>query len=110
MQDEPTSMLYLQVTYRIRSDRLDEGQSKVQTFAEAIRKSPPRFVSYYILRHGNNGASFVHFMSFRNHDDQLDHMQLPHVKHFVETMLALCEQGPIYTELDGVTAIEAGTT
>lgn len=102
-------MAYLQVTYRIRSDCLDEGQSKVLAFAEAIRKNPPRFVNYYILRHGNDGASFVHFMSFRNHDDQLDHMQLPHVKHFVETILALCEQGPIYTDLVGVAAIEAGT-
>jgi quinol monooxygenase YgiN len=54
-------------------------------------------------------ASFVHFMSFRSHDDQLDHMQLPHVKHFVETMLALCEQGPIHTELDEVGEIRTET-
>jgi quinol monooxygenase YgiN len=48
-------------------------------------------------------------MSFRSHDDQLDHMQLPHVKQFVETMLALCEQGPIHTELDEVAEIRTET-
>ena len=102
-------MIYQQVTYRIRSDRLDEGRRKVLAFAEAIRKCQPRFVMYHIARHVSDGASFVHFMSFRNHEDQLAHMQLPHVKHFVETMLPLCEQGPVYTELDGVVAIGTGT-
>jgi quinol monooxygenase YgiN len=95
-------MIYLQVTYRLRSDRLDEGQRKILAFDGAIRNSQPRFVMYHIFRETNDGASFVHFMSFRNHEDQLEHMQLPHVKHFVETMLALCEAGPIYSELQQV--------
>ena len=102
-------MIYLQVTYRIRSERMKEAERKIGVFAEALRKGSPRFLTYHLFRHGDDDRSFVHYMSFRNQEDQLAHIQLPHVKQFVESMLDLCEQGPIYAELHEITAIGPGT-
>jgi quinol monooxygenase YgiN len=98
-------MTHLMVTYKIRKGRADQAEREISVFADAIQKSQPRFQTYQILRGANDTSSLVHFMSFKDSEAQLEHVQSPHVKRFVENMLALCEMGPIYTELNKVLAI-----
>jgi quinol monooxygenase YgiN len=100
-------MIYVQVTYRIRTNRIAEAEREISDFVDALQKDRPRFQSYHLFRHANDPTSLVHFMSFADPEAQLEHVQSPHVKRFVENMLALCEVGPIYTDLNPVAAIEA---
>src|SRR5260221_4424764 len=100
-------MIYVQVTYRIKGSRIAEAEPEISRFVDAIQKGQPRFHAYHILRHANDPSSLVHFMSFKDQEAQLEHVQSPHVKRFVENILALCEVGPIYTDLNPVAAIEA---
>jgi quinol monooxygenase YgiN len=100
-------MIYVQVTYRIRNNRIAEAEREISGFVDAIQKGQPRFQTYHLLRHANDPSSLVHFMSFKDQEAQLEHVQSPHVKRFVENMLALCEVGPIYTDLNPVAAMVA---
>lgn len=100
-------MIYLQVAYRIKSSRVAEAEREISGFVDAIQKGQPRFQTYHLLRHANDPSSLVHFMSFKDQEAQLEHVQSPHVKRFVENMLALCEVGPVYTDLNPVAAMEA---
>ena len=97
-------MIYVQVTYRIRGERAEEAEREIAAFVATLQSNRPRFATYQIFRHANDSASLVHFMSFRDHEAQLAHTQSPHVRRFVENMVALCEVGPIYTDLKEVAA------
>jgi len=97
-------MIHLQVTYRIRSDRAEDAEREIAAFVSTLQGNRPRFATYQIFRHANDSASLVHIIAFRDCEAQLEHTQSAHVKRFVENMLALCEVGPIYTELKPVIA------
>ena len=101
-------MIQVQVTYRIRSSRMDEARREISEFVESLRARPARFESYRIFRHAHDASNFVHWMQFKDHEAQLEHVQSPHVKRFVENMLALCESGPDYSDLHSVAAIGNG--
>jgi quinol monooxygenase YgiN len=45
---------------------------------------------------------------FRDHEAQQEHVQSPHVRRFVENMLALCEAGPVYNDLNPVAELGNG--
>jgi quinol monooxygenase YgiN len=95
-------MIHVQVTYRIRSNRIEEAEREIAAFSATLQSNRPRFATYRILRHSDDPANLVHFISFRDREAQLEHTQSPHVRRFVENMLALCEFGPIYTDLTEV--------
>ena len=95
-------MIHVQVTYKIRPERLAEAEREISVFAESLQSEKRRFESYQILRHADDNASYVHIIAFKNHEAQLDHTQSAHVKTFIENMLGFCVAGPIYTELENV--------
>jgi quinol monooxygenase YgiN len=101
-------MVHVQVTYRIRSGRLEEAGREIADFVESLRAGPERYENYHILRHAGDSASFVHWMQFRDHEAQQEHVQSPHVRRFVENMLALCEAGPVYNDLNPVAELGNG--
>ena len=95
-------MIYVQVSYRIRKDHAEQAEREIAAFVTTLQNNRPRFATYNILRHANDATSLVHFISFRDHEAQLEHTQSPHVRRFIERMLPLCEVGPIYTDLKEV--------
>ena len=98
-------MIHVQVTYRIRLERIVEAEQEISAFVESLKRRQPRFEKYHIFRDANDNTSFVHTIVFKDHESQLEHTQSAHVKTFVENMVGFCVVGPIYTELASVTAI-----
>ena len=92
-------MIYVQVTYRIRQEHAEQAERQIAAFVATLQNNHARFATYNIFRHVNDAASLVHHISFRDHEAQLEHTQSAHVRRFVESMLPLCEVGPVYTEL-----------
>ena len=101
-------MIYQQASYRIRKERLADAEREIAAFAAELQRNKPRFIKYHIYRQAGDTATLFHLMSFPDQEAYLEHTQLPHVKRFVENMLALCEQGPDYIELQQVASVDRG--
>jgi len=99
-------LVHLMVTYRIRKDRAEVARKLIAQLVAAVTRDEPRTLDYRVFQHANSECSFTHSMAFPDTEAHLAHIGAPHLKQFVEALVRDCEDGPHYTEMRLIDAVQ----
>lgn len=91
-------MRHLMVRYRVKKNKVEVVKKAIREFVDAIRKKEAGTLVYEAFQEPD-GASFVHFMTFRDARAEASHRKAEHTLKFVGVLYPNCEQDPVFTEL-----------
>lgn len=93
-------MINKMITYKVKKDAIDEAQTLVREFVEHIKLNEEGTLLYRAHQHKGDKSRFVHFMSFEDEYAEEQHSSSNYCEEFVASLLPLCDEKPVYSELD----------
>ena len=87
------------VTYKVKSDSLDEAKMLVREFVENIKLNEEDTLLYRALQQSDDPTKFIHFMSFGDEYGEEQHRKSNYCEEFTDSILPLCDEAPTFTDL-----------
>lgn len=92
-------MRRVHVHFRVKPGGEIRARAAIGDFLMAVREKEDRTRLYESFV-AHDGRSFVHVMEFDDPAAQEAHRQAEHTRLFVQTLYPLCEEDPVFTELE----------
>lgn len=83
--------------YRVKKEHVTDVRRIVSEFVGQVEKHEPR--TLYEANIGDDGVTFIHFMSFPSKEDELKHRGADYTLRFVADLYPKCEDEPQFTQL-----------
>ena len=91
------------VTFKVKSDALDEAKVLIRDFVEQIILNEEDTLLYRSLQEKNDPTRFIHFMTFKDEYSENQHSKSNYCQEFVDELSPLCDEEPKITDLNRVT-------
>ena len=93
-------MEHLFVSFKVKKNKVEEAKSAIRKFVDEITGKEPGTVLYNCFQEKSDDTSFIHTMTFESEKAEEHHRHTSYVKEFVDKLYPLCEEEPVFTELN----------
>lgn len=93
-------MEHLFVSFRVKKNKVEEAKSVIMKFVDEITGKEPGTVLYNCFQEKSDDTSFIHTMTFESEKAEDHHRNTSYVKEFVDKLYPICEEEPVFTELN----------
>ena len=90
-------MISISVKYKVKKDNLEEVKKAIEEFVTEV-KNEPGVLSYNAFQ--EEDISFVHFITFKDDMAKKSHENSVHVRKFVDFLYPVCEEEPVFNNLN----------
>lgn len=99
-------MIHKVARYVVKEDEVDRALAAIAEFVAEVRNREPGTV--YHAYQSDDGVTFVHFMGFPDAAAEEAHRVSSHTGKFVDTLYALCEETPVFSDLSLIESTRGG--
>ncbi len=93
-------MINKMVTYKVKTESLDEAKMLVREFVESIKLNEEDTLLYRALQQKDDPTKFIHFMSFEDEYAEEQHRSSSYCTEFTDSIYPLCDEDPVFTDLN----------
>jgi quinol monooxygenase YgiN len=93
-------MEHIIVSFKVKTDKIDEAKAAIRKFVDEITGREPGTILYNCYQEKSDSTSFIHNMTFESEKAEEHHRHTSYVKKFVDSLYPICEEEPVFTELN----------
>lgn len=86
--------------FRVRPDGVSAAREAIATFVRTVAESEPGTLRYEAFERGDR--RFLNLMEFADSDAERHHQETAYVRTFVAALYPLCEEEPVFTEMEPI--------
>jgi len=93
-------MEHLFVSFKVKKNKVEEAKTAIRKFVDEITSKEPGTILYNCYQEKSDETLFIHTMTFESEKAEEHHRHTSYVKEFVDKLYPICEENPVFSELN----------